>query len=190
MGKGVKVEGLVKLFERVIDPYGEGLWLAETVDGFIGNGHWAVRKELLEPLRGYYEQYVKAKSSMSIKGIVENARRGYEEFGMDVDVVVYDGFDYYAVRTVEDWRKRKLKFYVLDIYELFRKVLLLKDYADFIEGVIGDSYVWRGYDLVRRVYYTRWDEGRKVMVFFVWYWVKGGEEEVVALCTGYNEFER
>jgi hypothetical protein len=190
MGKGAKVEELVKLFKRVIDPYGEGLWLAETVDEFIGNGHWAVRKELLESLRGFYEQYIKGKSSTSIKEIVENARRKYEGFGVDVDVVVYDGFDYYAVRTVEDWRKKKLKFYVLNICELFGKVLLLKDYADFIDSVIGDSYVWRGYDLVKRVYYTRWDEGRKVVVFFVWYWVKEDEEDVVALCTGYNESER
>jgi hypothetical protein len=190
MGKGVKVEGLVKLFQKVIDPYGDGMWLAETVDGFIGNGHWAVRKDLLETLKGYYESHIKAKSSTSIKGIVESACRKYEDFGVDVDVVVYEGFDYYAVRTVEDWRKKKLNFYVLNICELFGKVLLLKDYADFIDNVIGDSYVWRGYNLVRRVYYTRWDEGRKVIVFFVWYWVKGDKEEVVALCTGYNESGR
>jgi len=169
---------LMRLFERAIDPYGFGLVLMETEDGFITNEHWAVKKELMEPLQ--CQQYVRGVAPFKVHAILEEIFKKNEEKEVERNVAVYDNFLYYAVRE-EVVNHRRLAFYVLDIPVLFRKVVMLKNYADFIDAMIGGM---QGNEVKRKLYYVgmlKKDGDEEVRPYFVWY---GKGDDVVAICMG------
>ncbi len=174
---------LMRLFQGAIDPYRIGRVLKETEDGFITNGHWGVRKELLECFE--YSQYIRGMVSSKVNDLLEGVFRKREGEEVERNVAIYDDFQWYAVRT-EVINRRKLAFYVLDVDVLFKKVLVLKSYVDFIEALVSGSI--RVGKVRRRVYYVevlRKNGSRKVESYFVWY-VKGseGEDKVIAVCMG------
>jgi hypothetical protein len=183
MGGELKDQKLMKLFLRAIDPYGERLLLKETEDGFITNGHWAVKKELMEPFQ--YQSYVRGVLHATVHSVVEDILRKDEERAVEKNVAVYDDFEYYAVRT-EVVNGRKLNFYVLDVPVLFKKVLALKKYVDFIDAAVGGI---SGGGFKRRLYYVevlKKAGNKEVRPYFVWYQVNGEDNDVVAICTGYS----
>jgi len=171
---------VMKLFQRAIDPYG-GLKLWETEDGFITNEHWAVRKELMELIQ--YQSYVRGKKSVMVRSVIEEILKKDEEGVVEKNIAVYDDFEYYAVRT-EVVNGRKLDFYVLDISVLFKKVLALKKYMDFIDMIVGSAL--GGFK--RRLYYEevlKRNANKEVRPYFMWYQLNGEDCDVVAICTGY-----
>jgi hypothetical protein len=185
MGGELKDPKLMKLFLRAIDPYG-GLKLWETEDGFITNEHWAVRKEFIEPLQ--YRSYVRGRKSEMMCNVLERILKGDEERNVERNVAVYNDFDYYAVRTrVVDGRK--LLFYVLDIPVLFKKVLVLTKYVDFLEAIVSSMCS----EARRKLYYIEVLKGngiKELEAYFVWYRVNEDnveENDIVAVCAGYIE---
>jgi hypothetical protein len=177
MGGKLKDAVLMKLFQQAIDPYRKGLVLRETEDGFVSNGHWAIKKELLEPLQ--YSQYVGEVIPFTVRGVLEEIfeKKGGEE--VEKNVAVYEGFQYYAER-IEMVGGKKLKFYILDIPVLFKKVEALKNYIDFIEAVVSGV---QGSEVKRKLYYVevvKKNGNKEVRPYFVWY----SGDEVVAVYIG------
>jgi len=185
MDKRLKGAGLVKFFQRAIDPYWNRLVLRETGDGFVTNRHWAVKKELMKPLQ--YQSYARGVIPVTVCGVLEEIFKKNEEEEVERNVAVYDEFEYYAVRT-EVVNRKKLKFYVLDVPVLFRKVVVLKNYVDFIEALVSGSM--QGSEVKRRrLYYVevlKKDGVKEWEAYFVWYGKgkDGGDDVVVAVCTG------
>jgi len=173
-GKGMQ---LMKLFKKAIDPYRFGLVLKETEDGFVTNEHWAVRKELMKSLQ--YQSYVAGVVPVKVCSILEEMFEKNEEEEVERNVAVYEDFEYFAVRE-EVVNHRRLAFYVLDVPVLFKKVVVLKDYADFIEVVVGSV---QGNEVKRKLYYVgvlKKDGDEEVRPYFLWY--RG--DDVVAICMG------
>jgi hypothetical protein len=177
MSGKLKDAGLMKLFQSAIDPYKYGLVLRETEDGFVSNGHWAIKKALLEPLQ--YHSYVKDVVSFTVSAELEELFRRNEEEEVERNVAVYEDFCYYAERE-EVVGRRKLKFYILDVPVLFRKVMILKTYADFIEEVVSGV---QGSEVKRKLYYVekvKRNGNKEVRPYFVLY--KNGD--VIAVYIG------
>jgi hypothetical protein len=181
MVKEGKEMQLVKLIQRVIDPYRDGLVLRETEDGFITNGHWAVKKELMEPSQ--YSSYVRGVIPLTVRSALEKMFKKDEEEEVERNVAFYDDFHYYAER-IEVISRRKLRFYILDVPVLFRKVMVLKNYVDFIEALTNSMY---GSEVKRRLYYVeilKKDGVKEWETYFVWYREDGGNDDVIAVCMG------
>jgi hypothetical protein len=146
----------INLFKKAVEPFKRRYFLQETKDGFLFQGHWAIRKELLEGIP-YQERLISKTSDIDCSDILQ------KEF--EKSVKVYENFDYYAVRTETISNNKKGQIYILDIPELFKKIGILKAYADFIEGVVGDS--------VRKLYITEGvnelNNQKETRAYFVWF---------------------
>ena len=98
---------------------------------------------------------------------------------LEKTVKVYENFDYYAVRTEIISNYKKGQIYILDIPELFKKVGILKVYADFIEGVVEVS--------VRKLYITEdvnaLNNQKETRAYFIWF-DANDETQINAVCAG------
>jgi hypothetical protein len=185
MGKRSDDAKLMKPFREVIDPCKCGKVLWETEDGFVTNGQWAIKKELLELFQ--FQSYVKGVTPFRVQWVLEEifGKKGKED--VEKNVAVYEGFRYYVEREEIVGRRKlrfyileKLKFYIVNVPVLFRKAMILKTYADFIEAVVGSVY---SSEVKRKLYYVqkvKKNGNREVSPYFVWY----KNEDVVALCVG------
>jgi hypothetical protein len=159
----------INLFKKAVDPFKRNRFLHETKDGFITNREWAVKKELLEAIP--YQEHLSSESlEINCLDIIQ------EKFRKAVKV--YENFDYYAVRTEVISNNKKGQIYILDIPELFRKVGILKAYADFIEGVVEVS--------LRKLYITEDINAiyqKEIRAYFVWF-DANNETLINAVCAG------
>jgi hypothetical protein len=145
---------LIKLFQKAKNPY-----IVETSDGYISNTYWAIKKEYLEPLKEVIKP--ETKIDAFLLQLLSN------KFESDKSIKKFVNFDYYAVR-----QEFKVSFYVLDIPELFQKIEINKNYADFIEAVLTENgfYFNSG---ERRLYYDEvWRDA-----YFVWF-----KNNIIAIC--------
>jgi len=165
----LSIDKQIKLFKKAVDPYKYNCPLFKTKDGFISNRHWAIREELLE-LLPYKEYLFSETQDVNFLDIIRKE--------LEKTVKVYENFDYYAVRTESIETLKKGQIYILDIPELFKKVGILKVYADFIEGV-----VW---DCVRKLYITEYVNKlnqKETRAYFVWS-DSNDETLIEAVCCG------
>lgn len=160
----------IKLFKKAVDPYKQNCPLFKTKDGFISNRHWAISEGLLE-LLPYKEYLFSETQDVNFLDIIRKE--------LEKTVKVYENFDYYAVRTEIISNYKKGQIYILDIPELFKKVGILKVYADFIEGVVEVS--------VRKLYITEdvnaLNNQKETRAYFIWF-DANDETQINAVCAG------
>jgi hypothetical protein len=167
---------LERLFIEAIDPCREGNELYETKDGYITNGFWAVKKELLEQNSLPYEKYLKAcVLNWTVTGEIND------------NIMKFDPEIYYCSNIRFAYKKvglnGKIKVvYINNIKEAFNKVAILKEYADFLTTLCR-KYRIDLYWLERKVLEPRgyfvWCEER-------WCGEKGGlQKEIAAICCGF-----
>ena len=160
----------INLFKKAVDPFKRNRFLRETKDEFITNREWAIKKELLEAIP-YQEHLLAQPLEIDCLDIIQKE--------LENTVKVYENFDYYAVRTETISNNKKGQIYILDIPELFRKIGILKVYADFIEGVVEVS--------MRKLYITEHvnelNSQKEIGAYFVWS-DPNDETQINAVCAG------
>jgi len=145
---------LIKLFQKAKAPF-----IIETEDGYLSNTQWAIKKEYLELLKEIIKP--KSKSDAFLLRVLMN------KFESDKSIKKIENFYYYAIK-----QEGKSSFYVLDIPELFKKVEINKNYADFIEAILNINGFY--HNSWKRILYldTVWKDA-----YFVWF-----KNNIIAIC--------
>jgi hypothetical protein len=158
---------LTNLFEKAIDPYKEGDYLRELED-CIATQYWAVKKDLLDSKFVYYEKYLKEKMiDWNLQKIIQLILE------QNPQVYICNNLCYARRRT---YINDKIKFvYITDIKEVFTKITLLKEIADFLK------ILCKGYEL--KLYVVE-DFGIE-RADFVWF----DKENPIAICSGVIELK-